>query len=262
MRLPPRERAAGGLVVRRQPDDVGAGGRRLSVRVAPVPEENPGAGFRIDFVEQDPDFAAEPVPGVERQPLGAGWNVDRDFAHRAGRNYPTLRQQAAPAHDPHRSGPHVGLGGRLGRIFVDGVARRIAERHRGAEEAEAVEEQSDLVGVAPVVAAVDGGAGESFGETAWPPASDPAAIRIDESDPFEIGIALGVVDLQPRSGLAAIGGFQDRAGIEILQGDEAEVLAEKLDFPAPLAEREIRLLAGQPIRPSSHRRRRSPAPRA
>ena len=91
------------------------------------------------------------------------------------------------------------------------------------------------------------------------PAADPAPALVDEADALQVGVALRVVDRQPRPGRAAVGGLQDGAVREVLQRDEADVAVEELDLPAPFAERKLRLLPGEPVGPGVAAVRRSRA---
>ncbi len=118
-----------------------------------------------------------------------------------------------------------------------------------AEEAEAVHEPSDLVGVGPSAAAVARLAAGARAEVGGSPTADPAVALVHEPHPLQVDVPLGVVDLDARPGSAAIGRLQDGGALEALEGDEAQPAAEELDLPAPLPQRQLIRHTGQPVDP-------------
>src|SRR5687767_6651884 len=83
------------------------------------------------------------------------------------------------------------------RVFVDCLAGGIADPDGVADESKTIDAEADLIGIVPGLPPVSGDTRKASLEIAVAPAADPAGVSIDESDAFEIGVPLPIVQRNP-----------------------------------------------------------------
>jgi hypothetical protein len=65
------------------------------------------------------------------------------------------------------------------------------------------------------------------------------AMQLTSVNTFQIYVLLGIADHDPLPGLPPVRGLQDRRGGIVLKRDKSKLIGQELNFPSPLAAREI-----------------------
>src|SRR6202011_5485314 len=94
-------------------------------------------------------------------------------------------------------------------VFIHSVARSIPDKFRRMEKPKAIKKTPDVIGVAPIVAAILGFTAEATAKVRCAPSPYPTLLLIHKSDTLKIGIVLLIIYYLPLPRAPAVLSFKN-----------------------------------------------------